>query len=357
VTGYGDGPGIQPSVIGNDALKPEKSQELEIGFDAGFFNDRIDLNFTHYDRVVTDAMANRSLPPSLGFTGNQTVNLGRLEAWGNEVGLNARVVERSSFAYEVGLSYATMHNKIADLGTLDTGLGSNRLGYSIGDLYAARVTSATFVNGENGPVTNIMCDGGTGPLSVDQGGTPELCGAAPHEVRWGHTQPTWQLSFNQTVSLGQYLRLAVTVDGTGGHRQSDSTGPARHTSYCTTRQCRIPDDPIVQAYRAIGRGPLGFYEAGFAKLREVSLAFTLPQGMANKIGGRTGSLTFSGRNLAMLWTKANGFNTPRSGWVPVLVGESITWDPETRSTGDLSSGYQTTMPPLTSGVVTFRLGF
>jgi TonB-linked SusC/RagA family outer membrane protein len=357
VTGFGDQPGIEPSEIGNDQLKPEKSEELEVGFDIGLLNNRVEVIFTRYDRVVKDAMAARTLPPSEGFPGSQIVNLGRVKAWGNELSVNTRVVDRARIGWDVGVNFATMKNRIEDLGPLENGLGSNRLGYSIGDIFWPKVLSAEFVSGDHGPVKNIMCDSGTGELGLEMGGEPVLCGSSPPQVFWGHSQPTWQLNINQMVRLGESVRLEIMADATGGHRQSDSTGPAKHTSYCTTRECRLQIDPIVQSYRAIGRNPLGYYEAGFAKLREVSLSYRLPEFMVSRVGARSGSVSVAGRNLAMIWTKANGFDTPRSGWVPVLVGESIAWDPETRSTGDLSNGYQTTMPPLTSAVLTVRMSF
>jgi hypothetical protein len=75
------------------------------------------------------------------------------------------------------------------------------------------------------------------------------------------------------------------------------------------------------------------------------------------MGARGGSVSLAGRNLAMLWTGQMGWDTPRSGLIIVPLGEGKVWDPETRGTGDRSSGYQTVMPPLTSAVLTVRMSF
>ncbi len=360
ITGYGDRPGIQPSEIGNDALKPERSEELEVGFDLSIFDGRVDVQFTRYDRTVNDAMIDRPLPPSEGFTGSQTVNAGEIKAWGNEIAVNGRAIEGRRFLWEVGGTFATMRNRVERLlpgmESLGTGIGQQVEGYSISDLYFVTVLSADFVSGDYGPVTNLMCDGGTGPSGRDRGGAPVPCSEAPR-VRWGHSQPTWQATFTQTFGIGPNLRFNTAIDATGGHMQIDLTPPAAHTSYCTTRVCRTQDDPIVQAYRAIGREPLGTYDASFARLREVGVSYNLPPPLIGWAGASRASLAFAMRNVMMLWTGEHGWNTPRSGKVTVPIGGGTVWDPEVRSTGTRSISYQTVMPPLATAVATLRVSF
>ena len=359
VTGTGDQPGVAPDAIGNSALKPERSEELELGFDLGLLNDRLQIVYTRYDRVVKDAMAGRTLPPSEGFTGTQIVNIGQVSAWGNEISLNARVLEGDRLGWDFGVAFATMRNRIDDLGGqpgLGTGFSQNITGFSIADLYWRKVVSADFTSGTRGPVRNLMCDGGTGPSGREMGGTPVPCAQAPL-VRWGRSQPTWTLNLSQNLTLWRNLQLSASVDATGGHVQLDATAPAAHTSYCTSRACRQQDDPIFMAYRAIGRNPLGMYDAGFAKLREVSATWTLPQAWVGAIGASRGSVSVAGRNLMMLWTAQEGWDTPRSGLITVPLGNGKVWDPETRGTGSLATGFQTVMPPLSTAVMTLRLSF
>ena len=76
---YQNNPGLIPGSFGNPALKPERSAELESGFEATLFGGRADLSYTHYDRRITDAIVNAPLPPSAGFPGNQVVNIGRVK--------------------------------------------------------------------------------------------------------------------------------------------------------------------------------------------------------------------------------------------------------------------------------------
>ncbi|MEX0912173.1 MAG: SusC/RagA family TonB-linked outer membrane protein [Gemmatimonadota bacterium] len=357
VTGYQDRPGLEPGAVGNDQLKPERSEELELGFDLSLLDDRIEVLFTRYDRSVTDALLDRPLPPSEGFSGSQTVNMGEVKAWGNEIAINARVIDGRRIGYDLGVNFATMRNRIESLGEVEFGPTSSTVeGFSIADRYEQTVVSADFVSGTSGPVTNIMCDGGAGPSGREMGGAPVPCDDAP-DVRWGPSQATWQANLVQTLSIGQSLLLNASIDATGGHWQLDSTAPASHTSYCLTRACRLQDDPIVQAYRAIGRNPLGLYEAGFARLREVSATYTIPQAWVGALGASRGSISLAGRNMMTLWTAQHGWGTPRSGLITIPIGEGKVWDPEVRGTGARSSGYQTVMPPLATGVLTLRVSF
>src|SRR5207302_2074591 len=144
--GYPDQPALIPAAFGNPQLKPERSSELEYGLDASMFYGPVDLTLTRYHRWVRDAIVNRPIPPSTGFyyagtgfTGSQVVNLGKVRGWGNELGLNARVIQGRHFAWELGTQFATNGNRITDLGDLKLipagGRQEHRAGYPVGGIF------------------------------------------------------------------------------------------------------------------------------------------------------------------------------------------------------------------------------
>src|SRR5690606_29959073 len=106
VVGYQDEPALTPSAYGNPQLKPERGEELELGFDASMLDGRLTFEYTRYQRAVKDAIVNRPLPPSSGFTGSQIVNIGLLNASGNELGMTARLVDREKFGWELSTQYS-----------------------------------------------------------------------------------------------------------------------------------------------------------------------------------------------------------------------------------------------------------
>lgn len=354
--GYQDQPGLVPSAFGNPALKPERGEEIEIGFDSDFLDGRLSFVYTRFERWTRDAIVSRGIPRSQGFPGGQIVNIGLVRGWGNEFSIDASMINNDRFSWDLGVQIGNFENRIEDLGeetVIGTGQIQQRVGFSIGDRFMKRVLSAEIDAAGN--ITSALCDGGTGPSGVESGGAPVPCATAPL-VWWGHTQPTWDLGINNTFAFGPF-RIFARIEGAGGNIQEDASGPAAITSVGVMESAIRRDDPIVAAYRTFGRNPLGTYNAGFARLREVSLTYTLPSTMAARMGANRGSISVAGRNMLMLWTAQEGFNTPRSGQVFPDVGDAVIWDVETRGTGDLSGGYQTVMPPMANAVVTVRLSF
>lgn len=357
--GYQNNPGLVPSSFGNPQLKPERSQELELGFETTLLGGRADVSFTHYGRDITDAIVNVPIPPSAGFPGSQVVNVGKVTGWGKELAINVRLIERRRFSWEMGTQLASNGNRIDDMGGTQFltvgggGQAQNRVGYGIADFFMYKVRSATL--DANGAVLTSICDGGRGTGGVDRGGPDVPCSQAPR-VFWGHSQPTWQVGVNSSVSLWEKFRLYARVDGNGGHIQSNTEIRALHNQGSTLAVIKR-DDPFLQVYRAIEADAPGTYRAGFLRLREVSATYNIARSLAQKIGASTGTLTVGGRNLMMLWTQQDGWGTSRDGMINVGIANQRVWDPEIRAVGQLSNGFQTILPPTVSFVTTLRLTF
>jgi TonB-linked SusC/RagA family outer membrane protein len=366
-TGYQNAAGLVPSSFGNPQLRPERSTELELGFETSVIDRRLDLSYTNFRRKVTDAIVNVPLPPSVGFPGSQVVNIGRLSTWGNELAATFRILQGRRVAWEVGTQLANNGNRVEDLGSGQTfltvgggGQAQARVGYGIADFFMYKVRSA--VLDAKGAVISAICDGGTGKSGLEQGGPDAPCpigkftGTAAPRVFWGHTQPTWQQGFNTQVTLWNNLRLYARVDGNGGNWQSDTEIRALHNQG-STQAVILQNDPFLQVYRAIEADAPSTYQAGFLKLRELSASYTVRPSLVQKIGASGGSITLAGRNLSMLWTAEQGWNTSRDGEIYVDVAGQHVWDPEIRALGSLANGYQTIMPPTASFVATFRLTY
>jgi TonB-linked SusC/RagA family outer membrane protein len=364
--GYQNGAGLVPSSYGNPQLKPERSAELELGFETALLDRRMDLSYTHFGRKVSDAIVNVPLAPSFGFPGSQVVNIAHLSTWGNELAANLRILQGRRVSWEVGAQLANNGNRVDDLGGqtfLTVGGGGQaqaRVGYGIADFFMYKVRSAQLDS--KGAVLSAVCDGGTGKQGLEQGGPDAPCpigtftGTAAPRVFWGHTQPTWQQGYNTTVTLFSNLRLYARVDGNGGHYQSDTEIRALHNQG-STKAVIEQNDPFLQTYRQIEADAPGTYQAGFLRLRELSASYSVKPALVQRIGASAGTITVAGRNLSMLWTAQQGWNTSRDGEIYVDVAGQHVWDPEIRALGSLANGYQTIMPPTASFVATFRLTY
>ncbi|MBI4502300.1 MAG: SusC/RagA family TonB-linked outer membrane protein [Gemmatimonadetes bacterium] len=357
--GFGDQPALIPGAYGNPQLKPEKSQELELGFDGSVLNGRLEINFTRYQRLIKDAIVNRPIPPSTGFSGSQIVNLGRVKGWGNELGLNARMLTGRRFGWDVNLQVATNGNRIEDLGGLDVigagGRQEHRPGFPIGGVFVKYVKQATIDAG--GFVTSALCDGGTGPSGLEKGGALVDCATAPR-IFFGNGSPTWQLGVTNSFTLLRDFRLDVRIEGNGGYYNINTEMRATHNLGLSEVVIRR-NVPLVQATRQFENDVMGLYNGSFARLREVSLSYTMPQSIVRRFAASRGSVTLAARNLWMLWTGQDGFSTKRDGRVGQVdgLGGLWTWDPEIRSANEVSATFQTVLPPTASASVVVRLGW
>jgi TonB-linked SusC/RagA family outer membrane protein len=359
-TGYLDQPGLIPDSYGNPELKPERSQELELGFESTVLDGRIDMSYTYYRRNITDAIVNKPIPPSIGFPGNQVVNIGKVKGWGNEFSLNARVFQGRYVGWELGTQLARNGNRIDDMGGAEFftvgggGQAQNRLGFGIADFFMYKVRKPVLTSAGAADLNASICDGGRGKGGVEAGGPDVPCATAPR-VYWGHSQPIWQMGYNTTVTVMNRLRLYARVDGNGGHYQSNTEVRALHNQGSTLGV--INKDPLLAVYRAIEADAPGTYRASFLRLRELSATYTVQPSIIRRIGASSASLSVAGRNLRMLWTQQDGWGTSRDGLIKIPIADQHVWDPEIRAVGQLSNGFQTILPPTASFTTTLRLTF
>src|SRR5690606_6417799 len=178
--GFGDQPSLQPQAYGNPQLKPERGEELELGFDASFLNGRITVEYTRFDRKVRDAIVERPLPPSSEFSVSQIVNISEVHARGDELGVRVDVDGRDNYGREHDPKLATMGNRIVDLGGVEFigagGQAEHRVGFSLADVFMYRIVSAEI--DEGGFVTEALCDAGRGVGGKEQGGAIVPCDQA-----------------------------------------------------------------------------------------------------------------------------------------------------------------------------------
>lgn len=335
-TGPGGVPVVTPSSIGNPELKPERGEELELGFDLGLLDDRVTIAYTHYNKTTSDAIVLAPNRPSTGFPGTTVRNLGKVRNWGNELGVNVNVLNRQKLGWDLGVNYATAGNVVDDLGGVV--LQNARVGYPVGAIFFNRIAHAEF-NG-TGQLINVTCES-------EGGAAPQPCATAP-QVYWGNSTPTWWGSVTNSVTLFEKLRLGANVEFQGGFNQVDGDINFGHTTFQNSAKVYATPDPVFAAYQTvIPRLGLGFFDAGFAKLRELSANYQLPASIAGRAGAQSASVTGAWRNVMTLWQAQDN-----------VWGTKI-FDSETRVPGSSELGftYQTVIPPTSQVVFTVRMTY
>jgi TonB-dependent SusC/RagA subfamily outer membrane receptor len=307
IQGAGGLNAITAGAIGNPGLQPERGKEIEVGFETELFK-RLSLDFTYYNKHTHDEIVAQPIAPSTGFPGVQYANIGQVNNSGIELQATLQAITRPNFGWTITTNIGTAHNKIVSLGDLSTVIGpgnQNIIGYPIWSYFAKKVVSADR-DPTTGKAVNVLCDGGPG------GGGPVDCATAPF-VFAGSPTPTVTGSIGNTFTFGKRFRLYALVDFKHGNRLYNAIEELRCAGEIGIPFCDADYHPENYPIRYIaetnaslaqtGGNDEFIQDASFAKLREISLTYSLPERFIP--GVNTASVTLAARELHT-WTKYRG---------------------------------------------------
>lgn len=102
---------IPSTAQGDLNIAPERQDEIEFGFDAGFLNNRLGVEFTYYKQNVSELLLPVELAPSTGF-GTRLQNVGNLENKGIELLLRGTPIKTKDFSWDVTATYSSNENEV-----------------------------------------------------------------------------------------------------------------------------------------------------------------------------------------------------------------------------------------------------
>ena len=308
----GDQTTSRPSVtiggLGNIELRPERSTEYEGGFDATVLDNRVDIQFTYYNKSTTDALVNRELPGSLGATQTRVENLGEVMNQGVEVSLDARIIEREDLSWSVAITGAKNSNELIELGEGVTplqGFGYKQaVGFPLYGLWWPRLESWEDANGDGIIVPSEVVVSDTAVFN-------------------GSTIPTQNLQVGTSLSLWSgRIEVGGLLDYQGGYVSHNVNTLFQCAFVQNCRDLNDPNAPLeAQAKAVAGSRAFGAYaeDASFLKVREAHIRLNTPAAWAQRLGARSASLILTGRNL---YTYTN----------------FTSWDPEVNTSGASTDG-------------------
>jgi TonB-dependent starch-binding outer membrane protein SusC len=110
-------PGFSPQALANPNLKWESTQSQNIGLDLGFFANRIQLTVDAYQNKGRDLLLAVAIPPTAGYS-TQLKNVGSTSNKGIEVQLNGDVIRKKDFTWNTSFNISANRNKVESLGGL-----------------------------------------------------------------------------------------------------------------------------------------------------------------------------------------------------------------------------------------------
>lgn len=317
----------------NTQIHWERSEQLDLGFDLGLFNNRFTLEFDYYKRDTKDMLVTVNVPGSVGLSAVDT-NVGSVR----NSGLDFTVKWEDNikdFNYGIRFTGTTIKNEVTNLGgkELTAGdIGAGKLtqlskegmpikyfyGYNvIGifqsqqqiDEYNAKAAEATGKPAQKyqnnvGPGDLIFEDtDGSGFISADDrkdlgNPTPKFIGGLGLTAAW----KGFDLSIDLQGNFGNKIYNAKQAERWSGSDNWDRSYMGRWTE----------DNPGATIPRMTFEGnnylvSSRYIESGsYIKLQTVELGYTLPQAWVRKASIQKLRVYFSGNNLAY-FTDYNGF--------------------------------------------------
>ncbi len=107
-------PGYYPSNMSNDNLKWETTEQWNVGMDVSFFDSRLKVTADWYLKNTRDLLLQATIPSSSGYT-SAMMNIGSMRNQGGEFTLDATLIQRKNFSWNVNFNIALNRNKVTAL--------------------------------------------------------------------------------------------------------------------------------------------------------------------------------------------------------------------------------------------------
>jgi hypothetical protein len=283
--------------VGDPTLKPERTAEQEAGFDAGIWNDRLNLQLTYYSKTTRDLLVQRPLAVSVGGSDTRFENIGRMQNRGWEGQLSGTVFKTDPVEVEILLGGTFNENKLVELGegiapiTLNSARQQHRSGYPAGGWWQRPYTYSDANN-----------DGMIARTEVALGDTA---------VYLGNPLPKKEITFQPALTLYKNVHVSALFSYRGGYKTLNNTDRFRCAFAQNCRAINDPSAPLADQAAAIAAlltTDAGYIQdADFTRLREVAVTFNAPKRWASMARANAMGLTLAGRNLAT-WTDYKGLD-------------------------------------------------
>ncbi len=309
----GDAPRYSvPNSQNNQALKPERTTELEFGLDARFFKNRLGLDVAYFKRNTKDQIFSVPTSAATGYT-SRILNSGEMENSGIELQLTATPIRSNDFSWDIGFNIAKLNNEVVSLAdgveSIDMGgTWAADLRVQTGQKYMA-LYGQDFLYGDNGK--KLVDENGAYMFTTDR-------------VYLGSALADWVGGISTSINY-KGVRLSGLFDFQyGGILHSTSLQWSKYSgmhpeTVAYNGQTNIRENRMVlDGVREDGtansvaidpqfyyqtywrRAAPNVYKSDFFKLRELRLSYTLPNKIVEKSPFRDVTIAVTGRNLAIL---------------------------------------------------------
>lgn len=345
------------TTIGNLDLKPENTFSYELGADLEFLHNRIGLNATAYYSRSSDVIFPISVPYSSGFSG-KLLNAATIDNKGLEITLSTTPIKLSNgLRWDVNFNWSRNINKVVSLAPgfdrfFVAGFGGGEAeidavaGQPYGVIYGSTTPHA--VTGDlkspllisdvkNDPNYAMPIGGGSGPLVVIGNPNPNWIGSVISNLSYKGVTFGFQIDVKDGGDLWNGTRGALANKGTAAETSNrgnpvtfngllghlNDNGDVVHFAADGVTEVAGPGvaNTIPTTYsqyywqnvnNSFGGGQETDVEnAGYTRIRQVSLSYNFPKNIFGKTHYTNLSVTIFANNLK-IWTKYDGVDPETS---------------------------------------------
>ena len=296
-----------PNKVNNPDLKWETTKSIDVGFELGILNERLDLEVSYYHKQTEDVLMNITLPQYNGF-GNFWDNVGEIKNEGIDFTLTSKNITSPDFSWTSTLNVGYNYNEVVSIG----GYTEDAVGGGTND---TRIVEGSPV-GTNFLVRFSRVDPATGrPIYLDVNGYETFeYNEQRDRVAVGDVLPDAVGSFNNVFTYKGFDLGVLFVFTIGGNIYDSSS--KRQLTFLSDWNVRedVGDRWIqpgdIARYPKVTLNPaehgndkewfntdLYLHDATYFRMRNISLGYRLPDNLISKIGLTGAKITLSGTNL------------------------------------------------------------
>ncbi len=337
--------------IPNTGLGWEVSKTLDVGVDFGLFNGRVSGTVDWFRTNTVDILLNRSLPPTSGYN-SILQNIGSTRTQGLEFAVSTTILDNpEAFSWKLDFNIAGYREEITELALKDENgnpiddVGNDwfigepiqvwydweKIGIYQADEVALAESQEQKVPGEI-RLNDIDGDGLITPddrkiLGTD---TPDYYGGLNNRFSYKGLELGVFFYFRQ----GQIIRS----DFHAGNNSLFARYNNLDVDYWTIdNPSNANPRPNENQESPRNGSTLTYFDGSFIKLRNISLAYSLPNSITEKLGMESLKFTLSGQNL----------------W---FITDYETFDPEVGETGDGADAFRIEIPAEANGAGALNSG-
>lgn len=295
VSNYNGEAGLRQLGAANPNLRWERSQSLNVGFEATVLNDRLSIAVDYYNKKTTDLILNVPIPQTNGGLNSIIDNVGEMENRGFDVDLSGIIVRTADFTWNTSLNLGFNTNEVLSLpgANVDNqgrrfvaGSTSQRAieGFSVNSFYLIRYIG---VNPQTGNAEWLDANGNptTTPTTDDRviagDANPDFVGGFRNTL----TYKNFDLNFFFNFSVGNDIFIS-------GLRFTDNPAGTFNKRAALLDVWENPgdeafapdyDSPTFSSAFA-QRSTAQLRDGTFARLKNITLGYNLPQNVLNRIG-------------------------------------------------------------------------